>query len=164
VEKYILGETNKEFVCVSEEDNQQIAVSMIEQTALHLDILSRDFEPDVYEACCDAIEDLALRSRHSRIRILLDNTKMASQRGHLILQLGKRLGSLMQFRSVAEEAPLAETFMIADRIGIMHRSSPNTLAATVNFKDGQTAKELSKLFDELWENAVPESEARYMVL
>jgi len=159
VEKYILGETNKEFVCI--EDNQQITVSMIEQTTLHLDILSRDFEPDVYDnqTCCDAIEDLALRSRHSRIRILLDNTKIASQRGHLILQLGKRLGSLMQFRSVGE---VPETFMIADRIGIMHRSSPNTLAATVNFKDGQTAKKLSKLFDELWENATPEPEARYI--
>ncbi|MEN8218747.1 MAG: hypothetical protein ABFS56_20720 [Pseudomonadota bacterium] len=165
IDKYILGETKKEFVCISEEDNQQIAVSMIEQTALHLDILSRDFEPEVYDnqACCDAIEDLALRSRHSRIRILLDNTKIASQRGHLILQLGKRLGSLMQFRSVAE-APLTETFLIADRIGIMHRSSPNTLAASVNFKDGQTAKKLSKLFDELWENATPEPEARSCIL
>jgi len=159
VEKSILGETNKAFVCLSEEDNQQITVSMIEQTTLHLDILSRDFELEVYEACCDAIEDLALRSRHSRIRILVDHTKMASQRGHLIFQLGKRLGSLMQFRSVGE---VRETFMIADRIGIMHRSSPNTLAATVNFKDGQRAKELSKLFDELWENAMPEPEVRVL--
>jgi hypothetical protein len=165
--KYILGETNDEFVCVTEIDNRQIAVAMIGQIELHLDILSRDFDPDVYDnqACCDAIENLALRSRHSRIRILLHDTKIASQRGHQIVYLGKRLGSLMQFRSLAEaDKPLTETFLIADGIGLMHRPSPNTLAATVNFKDGQTAKELSKLFDELWENAMPEPEARYMVL
>jgi len=159
--EYILGETNEEFVCITEEENQQIAMSMIEQTTLHLDILSRDLE--LYESCCDAIEDLALRSRHSRIRILLGNAKRASQRGHLVLQLGKRLGSMMQFRSFAD-APPTETFMIADRIGIMHRPSPNTLAATVNFKDGLTAKKLSKVFDELWLNATPEYEARYMLL
>ncbi len=162
--KYILGETNEEFICLNEEDNQKIAVAMIKQTELYLDILSHHLDPGIYDnpACCEAIEDLALRSRHSRIRILLHDAKRVSQRGHLILHLGKRLGSLIQFRSTQKYIP--ETFMIADRIGIMHRSSPNTLAATVNFKEGPTAKKLSKLFDELWENAEPDPNTRYMIL
>jgi len=167
VDKYILGETDEEFVCVSEEDNQQIAIKMIQQTELYMDILSRDFDPDVYDnsECCEVIEDLALRSRHSRIRILLHDARNASQRGHLVLHLGRRLGSLIQFRTTAEaHKSIPNTFLIADGIGVMHRPSPNTLAATVNFKDRQQAKELGQLFEELWQNAEPDPEARHLVL
>ncbi len=165
--KYILGETNEEFLCISEEDNQRIAVAMIQQAELHLDILSRDFEPAVYDnhECCEVIEDLALRSRHSRIRILLHDARLVSQRGHLVLHLGKRLGSLMQFRSLAEiHKSTPDTFLIADGIGVMHRPYTDTLAATVNFKDRPKAKELSKLFDQLWEEAEPDPYTREMIL
>jgi len=166
-DEFILGETDKELFCISEEDNQQMAVLMIQQTELYLDILSRDFDPDVYDnpECCEAIEDLALRSRYSRIRILLHNTKQISQRGHLVFNLGKRLGSLIQFRSMAKNHKhIPDTFLIADGIGIMHRSSPNTLAATVNFKNRPQAKELLAMFDKLWENAEPDPETRSMVI
>jgi len=166
--KYILGETDEEFICVSEKDNQRIAVSMIEQTELQLDILSQLFDPDIYDnsECCEAIEDLALRSRHSRIRILLHDVKSVSQRGHLVLELGKRLASpMMQFRRVQEyDKSIPDTFMIADRIGIMHRPHPDTLAATVNFKDHPTAKELTKLFEDIWKNAEPDPYARYIII
>jgi len=49
IDKYILGETDEEFLCTGEENNQQITLAMIQQTELHLDILSRDFDPDVYD-------------------------------------------------------------------------------------------------------------------
>jgi hypothetical protein len=165
--KFILGETDEEFVCVSEEENQRFALTMIEQTDSHLDILSRDFDPDVYDnaECCEAIETLALRSRYSRIRILLHDGRIVSQRGHLVLELGKRLGNMIEFRSVPENYKhIPDTFMIADCIGIMHRPHSDTLAATVNFKDRPKAKELALIFDDIWENAEPEPEARYMVL
>ena len=122
--KYILGETEGEFICTTEEENQQFTVAMIKQTELHLDILSHNFDPNIYDnnECYEAIEDLALRSRHSCIRILLHNISFISQRGHSIIHLGKRLGSLMQFRSVATTyRHIADTFMIVDGIGVIHR-------------------------------------------
>ncbi|MDM8560161.1 hypothetical protein [Candidatus Parabeggiatoa sp. HSG14] len=167
VEKYILGETGEEFICINEEDNQKIAVSMIQQAEFHLDILSYYFDPDVYDTheCCEAIEDLALRSRHSRIRILLHDSKTVSQRGHLVLYLGKRLGSLMQFRNVAEvHKSIPDTFMIVDGIGVMHRPHTDTLAATVNFKDRPKSKELSQLFEKIWADAEPDPNARDIVI
>lgn len=167
VNKFVLGETNEEFACIGEENNQEIALAMIKQTELHLDILSRDFDPDVYDnpECCEAIEELALRSRHSRIRILLHNSKKASQRGHSIIQLGKRLGSLMSFRTVAEvHKHIPDTFMIADGIGFMHRPYADSLTATVNFKDRPKVKELSELFDKLWQEGEIDPETRDVVV
>lgn len=167
IDKFILGETNEEFLCIGEENNQQIAVAMINQAELHLDILSRDFDPDIYDTpeCCDAIEELALRSRYSRIRILLHHSKQASQRGHSVIQLGKQLGSLIQFRNLADiHRHIQETFMIVDGIGVMQRPYADTLTATVNFKDRPTAKKLTLLFEKLWRDGELDPETRYSVL
>lgn len=166
-EQYILGETDEQFTCMDEEDNQKIALTMIEQIEFHLDIFSHDFTPAIYdnEACCEAIETLALRSRHSRVRILLHDPEKVSRRGHLVMYLSRRLGSFIQIRAVAEHyKAIQETFMIADGIGIMHRPYADSLLATVNFKDRPTAKELLKLFEQLWENAEPDPNSRYLFI
>jgi hypothetical protein len=167
IEKYVLGETDEEFVCIDEEGNQKIAVAMVQQAELHLDILSHYFEPDVYDnhEFCKVIEDLALRSRYSQIRILLHNPKQISQRGHLVMHLGRRLGSLMQFRSVAEvHKGIPDTFMLVDGIGFMHRPHTDTLAATVNFKDRPKVKKLMQLFEKIWRDAEPDPESRHLVI
>lgn len=164
---YILGETAEQFTCVSEEDNQQVALTMIQQIEFHLDIFSHDLTPAVYdnEPCCEAIETLALRSRHSQIRILLHNPEKVSRRGHRLLYLSRRLGSFIQIRAVAEHhQSIQETFMIADGIGIMHRAYADSLLATVNFKDRPAAKELTKFFDSLWQEAEPDPNSRHFII
>lgn len=165
--KYILGETDEQFTCIDEENNQRVALAMIEQIEFHLDIFSHDFVPAVYnnEACCEAIENLALRSRHSRVRVLLHHPEKVSRRGHLVMYLSRRLGNLIQIRALAEHhKSIQETFMVADGIGVMHRPYADSLLATVNFKDRPTAKELVKLFEHLWENAEPDPNSRYLVI
>ena len=167
IDRYILGETDEEFMCINEEDNQIVAVAMLKQAEFHLDILSQDFDPDVYDNqdFFDVIEDLALLSRYSKIRILLHNTKKVSQRGHLIFHLGRRLGSLIQFRSLAEtHMHISDTFMLVDGIGMMHRPHTDTLAATVNFKDRPKTKVLLQLFNEIWEDSEPDPESRHILI
>ena len=153
IDNYILGETDEEFICIDEEHNQIVAIAMIKQAEFHLDILSRDFDPDIYdnEECVEVIEDLALLSKHSRIRILLHDTRKIAQRGHLMFNLGRRLGGLIQFRSVAEVYKhIPDNFMLVDGIGLMHRPHTDTLAATVNFKDRPTTKQLLQIFNKIF--------------
>lgn len=167
LEHFVLGETDEEFLCLDEEENQKVAVAMIHQTELYLDILSKDFDPEIYDHdhCRDAIEELALRSRHSQIRILLHDPKKVSQRGHSVLHLGRRLGGLIKFRRMAEVyQSFPETFMIADGIGYMHRTSSSTLSATVNFKDRKKVKELLQLFDKFWRDGEFDPNTQYLVI
>jgi hypothetical protein len=167
LDKYILGETEEEILCLSDEENQKVAVAMIQQAELHLDLLSRDFEPLLYdnEECRDVIENLALRSRHSRIRILLHDPQKVSRRGHLILQLGKRLGSLIQFRRLADvHKSVPDTFMIVDGIGYMHRPHTDTLMAKVSFKDRPVAKQLLLLFEKLWKDGEYDPNTRSFII
>jgi len=166
IEKYRLGETDQSFTCTTEAENQQIAVAMIQQTELYLDILSQDFDPEIYnnQACYEAIEKLALRSRHSCIRILLHDGKKPAQRGHQILHLAKHLSSLIQFRNLPNVyKDRTDTFMIADRIGIMHRiDSP--IIAKVNFKNWPKIKPILKDFNEMWEESEPNPEVCSYIL
>ncbi len=166
-EQFILGETNELFTCIGDEENQAVALSMIQQTEMYLDILGRRLDLEIYdtEACCEAIEDLALLSRHSRIRVLLPNIRNVSQSRHLLIYLGKRLGSLLEFRELAVQYhTLTESFMIADNIGFMHREFKDSFKSSVNFCDGKNAKALSKLFNQLWEDSEPSSETRHLIV
>lgn len=167
LDRFILGETNKEFLASGIEHNQQATVAMITQTQLHLDILSCEFDPDIYDnpACCEAIEQLALRSRYSHIRILLHNPKKAAQRGHQIIYLGRRLGSLIQFRQLVEVyQSVQETFLLADGIGFIYRPYADSLSATINFKDRPKVKELLLLFDKLWQESEPDPETQVVIV
>ena len=167
IDQFILGETNEEFHASGIEHNQQATISMITQTQLHLDILSRDFDPDIYDnqACCEAIEQLALRSRYSHIRILLHNPQKAAQRGHQVIYLGRQLGSLIQFRQLAEiYQSIQETFLLADKIGLIYRPYADSLSATVNFKDRPKVKELLLLFDKLWQESEPNPETQMIIV
>ena len=167
IDRFILGETNEEFLASEIEHNQQATLAMITQAQLHLDILSRDFDPDIYDnpTCCEAIEQLALRSRYSQIRILLHNPKKAAQRGHQVIYLGQRLGSLIQFRQLAEiYQSIQETFLLADGIGLIYRPYADSLSATINFKDRPKVKELLLLFDKLWQESEPNSETQMLIV
>jgi hypothetical protein len=167
LEQYQLGETNEELACIGEENNRQVTVAMIQQTEFYLDILSHYFDAEVYDnqECCDAIEALALRSRYSRIRILLHDSKRPGQQGHCVMQLAKRLGSLIQCRTMAEvHKHIQDTWLLADGIGYIHRPYADTLTATVNFKDRVTVKKLAELFDKLWLDGEVDLETRYLVV
>ncbi|OQW90654.1 MAG: hypothetical protein BWK79_19210 [Beggiatoa sp. IS2] len=164
---YILGETDEPLVCVGEEENQQVTLSMIQQTDRHLDILSRHFDPAVYDTadCYTAFEELALRSRHTRIRILLHEPRQVAQRGHRIFSLGKRLSSSFFFRKPApRHAYLEETFLIADDVGTIHRPFQESLKTLANFNHVETAKRLSRLFNEIWEEAEVDPDMYQLVL
>ena len=164
IDKYILGETNQSFTCTTEEENQQIAIAMIQQTELYLDILSQDFEPAIYDnqSCYEAIENLALRSRHSRIRILLHDGRKPAQRGHQIIQLAKRLSGLIQFRNIPNiYKNKIDTFLIADRIGIIQRINGE---AKVHLKNWPKIKPILKEFNDIWEESEPNPEVRTYII
>lgn len=165
--KLILGETDLEFICFGEEDNRKIALLMLEQAESKIDILSRYLDPPIYDnsECFDVIESLVLHNRHAVVRILVHEPKIIAQRGHFLIHLMRRLGSLIQCRGVPEQyKSTQETFLIVDRIGVMQRPSTSSIAANVNFKNHPTAKKLTALFDKIWHNSEPTPYTREIIV
>lgn len=163
----ILGETDLEFVCFGEEDNRKIALLMLEQAESKIDILSRYLDPAIYDTqeCFDTIESLVLNNRHAGVRILVHEPKIIAQRGHFLIHLMRRLGSLVQCRGVPEQyKSTQETFLIVDNIGIMHRPSTSSITANVNFKNHPAAKNLTALFEKIWHNSEPTPYTREIII
>ncbi len=167
LDDYVLGTTKDELLCLGAEENQAVSLAMTQQAEFYLDILSYDLDPPIYDTdeFCQQVENLALRSRHSRVRILLHQPQKVVQRGHLLIYLGRRLGSLIQFRQLA---PIyqnqVETFMLVDKIAFMHREFRDALRITANFCDGKRVKELTKLFNQYWEDSEPDPNTHFLLL
>lgn len=151
---YILGTSDEDIICTGIEETHQLTLEMILQTQRRLDILTHHFAPALYDTpeMFDAFEQLALRSRHTQIRIILHHPQTAVHQGHQIINLGKRLTSYFKFRKLPEtHHHLSETFLIADQIGMMHYPYPDSLKAQVNFNDPLNTSRLVNTFNQLWE-------------
>ncbi|MEZ5672979.1 MAG: hypothetical protein R3E08_11625 [Thiotrichaceae bacterium] len=165
--KFVLGETDQEFVCFGEDDNRDIALLMLQQAEFKIDILSRYLDPAIYdtEECCDAIETLALHNPHAIIRILIHEPKIIAQRGHYLIYLMRKLGSLINCRAVPEPYKATQdTFLLVDDIGVMHRQSVSNITSSVNFKNHPAAKKLTALFDKIWHNSEPTPYTREIII
>lgn len=163
----ILGETNELLRCAGADEQFEVIVAMLAQAEREVDLLSYRFDPEVYdnEACFEAFEDLALRSRYSRIRILLHQPAEAVRGGHRVINLGRRLSSYFQFRRPAEHhRHLPQSFLIVDKIGIVQQPYQDSRRATANFCDAPGARILGDHFQRLWDEAEEDPYLRYLSL
>lgn len=149
------------------EDNRQAALQLVTQARRSLAIFSRDLEPAIYNTAdfVTAVQQLALRSRYSRIRMVVIDPLPAVTDGHRLIELTRRLSSYMEIRRPSEDhAKLAEAFLITDDTGLLYRP----LAARYEgFADPDNPFEAStrlRRFDEIWETAEPEPEFRRLGL
>lgn len=153
---YQLGETHEDILCHSVEEQAELARSLLIQAERQVDILTHEFAPQVYdnEACFEAFEDFALRSRHSRVRVLVLSPRTVASKGHRILELGKRLNSYFQFRCPSERYQyLSQSFLVVDGIGVLYQPYQDSYRAHGNFCDAANARSLLALFNEIWMEA-----------
>ncbi|EIJ42242.1 hypothetical protein BegalDRAFT_1347 [Beggiatoa alba B18LD] len=163
----ILGKTTGTFICNTEEETAQATVTMINQTDRQLDILTRYFDPAIYDtdACVEAFERLALNSRHSRIRILIQDTSKILYKEHRVLNLGKQLASYIEFRSpTGKYRTWSENFLIADKIGVIHRPHADSHKTLISFNDVSIVQQLAPLFDTIWAEATLDPNMRNFVI
>ena len=111
------------------------------------------------------MRQLALRSRHSRIRVLVKDSHRAVKDGHRLVELARHLSSFIEIRKAHEDArDAAEAFLIADGIGTLHRTLASRFEGTVNFRAPLHARRLAQWFTEVWERSAPDPELRRLHL
>ncbi|MGH8659541.1 MAG: hypothetical protein ACREV4_14000 [Gammaproteobacteria bacterium] len=166
-EHCVLGETAESFRVESSEELRRVSLRMVQQCKQQLDLVSRYLDPAVYDTAefQDALMDLALRSRHTQIRIVvLDPQPMVSE-GHRVLDLAQCLSSLVHLRVPGEEhRQFNEAFLVADRTGVIYRKLSDRFEGTVNFDDRSEALELQRRFEEIWDKALPDPNFRRLGL
>jgi hypothetical protein len=138
-------------------------VALCESAMRHLAIQSPQLDHAAFDnsALVDALSALARRSRQAQVRILVSDARSLVTRGHKLLQLARRLPSVVHIRKLAEHPQWNnETIVIRDRDGVLYKPGgsdhdafyePDSRASTVRHLE---------LFDELWRYSVEDPELR----
>lgn len=157
----VLGETAGDMGLESAEDNRAATRRMLAQTRRELAVVSRRLDPDVYEdpEVLEALRQLALRSRYSRIRLLVAEPDSVVARDHRVLELARKHSAFIELRVPAEEdAQFNDVWLLADTAGLIRRPLATRFQGIANFNDPPRVSELRRRFDTLWDRAERSSE------
>lgn len=151
----------------SRREHREIALAMAEQARRSLCILTHDLEHAVYNTAdlAEAVRALVTRSRHCSVRILVQDAAAVIHRTHRLVDLSQRLSSSIHIRRPHEEhRRIGRTFLVADGTGYLRRTQPHRYEGRAHFNDPAEARELSRLFEVLWERSAPDPELQRLYL
>lgn len=166
-EEFRLGQTAGEHRIETLEQVRDAALALALQARRNLRIFTRDLDPKVLgtDAFTDAASEMARRSRHTFIQILVQDPGPAVRQYHPLTDLIQGLPTHMQARRVADEwAREAFAFIVADDEGLLYRPDADRFEGIVDFAAGVRAVERRDWFDRVWEQSLPEREFRRLGL
>lgn len=130
-------------------------LTLIRDARYSLDILSTELDPALYGSrpAVDAMARLALATRRSRIRILVDDPRPIELHGHRALPLAQRLAGRIGIRQTDPEARRGSAcFAIADQRAVVHFLRHDDYAGVIRPEDRGLARSLAGVFEALWES------------
>ena len=108
---------------------------------------------------------LALARPGVCVRVLLFDPRAATQSGHRLIELARRLTSRIAIRRVADEdQERLDAFLIVDETGYVHRRLAERLEAIADYADPPAARRLRQDFERLWEHGSVDSELRQLFI
>ena len=167
IEKRQLGRDAGLITLETRAENRLICTHMAGQARHELCLFSRDLDKSIYDHVpfLDAVKSLALHSRTSRIRILLQDHERVIKYGHRFIELARHLSSSAEIRVPhGDWLSHAENFMLADRYGYVHRELSTRYEATADYHDPLAVQHMQNSFEEIWESAQVDLELRRLYL
>lgn len=146
---------------------REAGIRVAQQAQRELLLLSNALEPDLYDQALflSEVKRLALARPVLSVRVLLFDPRRASQGGHRLIELARRLTSRIAIRCVGEDdQDCPDAFLIADERGYLHRRRAATTEAVADFNHPREARRLRVAFDQLWERSTiaPELNRLYL--
>ncbi len=160
---FILGASDAPYPLTSRAANRLAALKLVSQAKRSLDISSRALDPSIYDDAelVAAVKTLCLRSRRSRIRILVQDPTSLVSHGHRLVELAIRLSSFLELRRPDPEQPARnDAFLIADATGVLYLRQADRYEGEACFNDRKWAAELLRAFEEMWQHAQPDPNFR----
>lgn len=160
---YQLGGENRTLTLENSSDNYQFALNMLQQTRRDVAILSRHLDGRVYDTAefIHAFTQLAVQHPRCRIRLLLKDTEPLVKNGHRIIELSRRLSSIIGIRTIHEDyREYNAAYMVFDERGIIKRHYADRYEGIANFNDPKQARELISFFNEIWKVSEPDPNLR----
>jgi len=148
-------------------DNYGVALSMLQQTRRDVAIFSRHLDGRLYDTSkfIQALSHLAVQHPRCKIRLLLKDVEPLVKYGHRIIELSRRLSSMIGIRTIHEDyREYNEAYMVFDERGIIKRRYADRYEGIANFNDPKQARELLSFFNEVWNVSEPDPNLRRLHL
>jgi predicted GNAT family N-acyltransferase len=131
-------------------------------------IYTRHLDADLFdtEPMLEALKKLAIARRGASIRILVQQPRIASQRGHRLIALTQRLSSVFSVRTPTQDEDLqyASAFLLNDARGYYFRTLGNRYdGEALNYAPGRHAQ-LMEYFNQVWERSETSDELRQLAI
>ncbi|MCB1703472.1 MAG: hypothetical protein KDI17_01355 [Halioglobus sp.] len=112
-----------------------------------------------------ALAALARSTRQAQVRILISDSRALRGRRHQLLQLARRVPSVVHIRKLAEHPQWnSETVVIRDRDGVLYKPGGSEHDAFYEPDSRASTARHLELFDELWRYSVEDPELRSLHL
>lgn len=167
LEGFRLGESETLLRLEGPEQMQKATLLLLSQAVRQVHIITPHLEADRFNTpeFADALSAFARRSRYAETRILVGDPSIAIRWGHRVVQLARRLPSLVQIRQLHhEDYNPEEAWIVADDIGLLRRDGIDGFLGMISAKSVMQAKKNNRRFKEIWERAHQVQEFREMHL
>jgi len=162
-----LGQTPGRILLEDRRAFQLASQCIVEQATKRIEIFSYNLDAPLYDRApfLQALKSLALHSRFSRLRILLQNNERVRVQGHRLLELSRRLPSRIEIRRPHPDyIDHLENFLVVDRVGYIRRPIHSRYQGEADFSAPAEAVKLSKFFSEVWQCSESDSQLRLLHL
>ena len=131
-------------------------LTLVRQARREVMIMTRHLDAILFDnvETSTALREFILRSRRTRLRVLVKDPEPALRAGHRLIELCQRLSSYAEIRVPApEHRNYNAAFLVVDGRGVVHRALANRFEATVSFSHPGLAGECARQFEEMWDTS-----------
>ena len=166
-ESHFLGKDDEDILIDSSEESIIATLRMAQQAIRTIDIISRPLDPVIYdtEGFVEAVKQMVIKTKKSRVRVLVHEPVQILKHGHQLLDLSLQLSSFIEIRVPGpEHEPINESLFVADRTGYIYRRDCERYEGKLNFKDKRASRLLIHEFEAIWEKSRPDLNLRRALL
>ena len=165
--QYLLGQKHELINLARSDEVYQASLALLHQAQRSVIVVSRNLDPRLYNNSefTTAVRQFSLRSRHARLRILVRDSSPAVKSGHRLIELSQRLSSFIEVRVPDKQhSNYNSALMVVDNTGYLFRDQADMYTAQCSFADRIYSREISRKFDDMWDNALPDINLRRMLM
>lgn len=167
LDNHLLGTSEQLLKLTDSAHNRDVTCHMAAQAKHRIRIFNQRLDKRIYDQSgfIEACKQLALRSRSSRIEIIVTEPRQLSGPGHRLLNLAQQLSSYFEIRDAGRPFDSAlHTFTTIDESGYIYRKNFERYEGAANYYDKPYTRELNQKFDEMWQQSRTNAELRRLSL
>jgi hypothetical protein len=145
----------------------ELVVELAASAARYLYILSPSLDHAVFDrdSLADALSRLARDSRQTEVRMLINDSRPLIARGHRLLELSRRIPSVVHLRRLPEHPEwVGQTVVIRDRDGLLFKPGDARNEAFYEPASRAAVQPHLELFEDLWRYSDQDPDLRTMRL